>query len=203
MVLCLLVSTASVARAEDEAPVYAVQNRQYPLGAEFNAAVGTLPMNAYSKGLTLGGGFTWHLSPSWAWEVIQFFYSFSFDTGLKQQLLENFAAQPTSAAFDVVKYLGNTNLTVKPFYGKLAFLNGSILHAEIYFTLGFALANYAVSSFLPGADGGAGIRFFAGRHFSLRVDVRDYAFLKGQVKALSVVNELYIGLGAALVFGGG
>ena len=74
-----LMTTPGTARAEDEeehTATYAVQNRRFKLGHELQVAVGMLPLNAFTKGVTVGGGYTYHFSDAWAWEIGHFVYSF-------------------------------------------------------------------------------------------------------------------------------
>ena len=69
LLLATLVATAlaapTAARAADtggDAPIYAVQNRAFHLRHEFHLGVGVLPINAFTKGITLGGGYTFHFA---------------------------------------------------------------------------------------------------------------------------------------------
>jgi outer membrane beta-barrel protein len=181
---------------EEQAATYAVQNREFSLGHEFQAAVGVLPMNAFTKGVTFGGGYTYHFSDLWAWEAMNFEYVENVDTSLQDQLLQNFQVQPTQ--IEKIDYFGSTNLVVKPLYGKFAWLNRSVAHAELFGVFGPSMAKYAnPSTFRPGFDYGGGIRVHLGSHTSLRVDVRDYVFFKG----FSPKQELHVALSAALSFG--
>src|SRR5512141_3263501 len=89
---------------EEQVSTYAVQSRLFRLGGELDAAAGILPMNAFQKGLTVGGSFTYHFYNAWAWEVINGAWVYKqLDTGLKTELLENFQVQPTDiAAIDLL-----------------------------------------------------------------------------------------------------
>src|SRR5271163_610149 len=92
------VSAAAHADDIDTRPVetYVVQERLFRLGLEVNAGLGLLPLNAFDKGLMVEGSVAYHFSNLWAWEVIQGGYVVAnVDTGLKQQLLDNFGVQPT------------------------------------------------------------------------------------------------------------
>ena len=52
---------------EEQVAAYAVQSRLFRLGGELRVEAGFLPINAFNKGLTVGGSFTYHFSNSWAW----------------------------------------------------------------------------------------------------------------------------------------
>ncbi len=185
----------------EQAGTYAVQNRAFQLKHELNASGGVLPLNAFVKGLTFGGGYTYHFSDLWAWEVAQFMYAKGLDTDLRDELMSNFTpVAPT--LIESVEYLGSTSVVVKPFYGKFALLNQSVVHAEMFFVLGAGFVKMKPSAFRPGPDFGAGMRFHLGGHWSLRFDVRDYVLFKDITKGLSAKNELWLALSIALSLGG-
>src|SRR5512136_2487376 len=72
---------------EEQVATYAVQSRLFRLGGELNVAAGILPINAFNKGLTVGGSFTYHFSNAWGWEIINAAYVYKqLDTGLKTEL---------------------------------------------------------------------------------------------------------------------
>ncbi len=182
---------------EEQAGTYAVQNRAFQLKHELNASVGGLPLNAFVKGLTFGGGYTYHFSDLWAWEVGQFMYSKGFDTDLRDELMNNFTpVAPT--LIESIEYFGSTNIVLKPLYGKFALFNQSVIHAEMFLVMGGGFGKTKPSAFRPAADFGGGLRIHLGGHASLRFDVRDYMFFKG----FSPKNELWLAMSIALSFGG-
>ena len=90
LTLTLTLTLAAMKVKADEvgdAPIYAVQNRELRLKHELNAGIGLLPINAFVKGVTLGGGYTYHFNDLVAWEIVQLGYAFGVDTNLKQQLI--------------------------------------------------------------------------------------------------------------------
>jgi outer membrane beta-barrel protein len=199
-------TVSSVARAEDdvdssEVATYAVQRRLFRLGLELSAGGGFLPLNAFSKGFTIDGSVTWHFSSAWAWEIAQGGYVIaSLDTGLKQQLLDNFGVQPTQLS--TPQFLTSTNIVFTPYYGKLAGLNRTVNHVEIFVPFGLALARYQnPAAFQQGIDIGLGLRWFLGTHTSLRFDARDYILFQG-FNDFTITNELLVGLGLSVAFGG-
>ena len=204
LVFALLATTMApgvtwASEVDETAPTYAVQNRRFNLKHEINLEVGVLPINAFTKGLTLGGGYTYHFNDLWAWEIAQFHYAFGLDTSLKQQLVENFQVQPTQITS--LNYFGSSSLVLKPLYGKLALSNRWVLHMEVYLDLGPAIGVYTNPQLLTfGLNAGGGFRFHLSEHVSLRLDFRDYTFFKGGTQT---ANEMYIGLGLAFSFGGG
>ena len=211
VVAALVVGSAAPARADsdDEAPVFAVQNRKFNLKHEFDLGVGTLPINAYTKGVTLGVAYTYHFSPMWAWEVARFVYSFGVATSLRNELVQDFMAEPTR--LQAINYFASSSVVVKPLYGKLAFSNRRVVHMEVFFALGLgvgfytnaaasptALSGGGLGTPRPGFDVGGGLRFFLSERWSLRLDVRDLTYFKSFTQTDS---DMYIGLAAAVTFG--
>jgi outer membrane beta-barrel protein len=203
----LLICTSSrEARADedqdaDQVATYAVQRRLFRLGLELTAGVGILPMDAFSKVFVADGAVTWHFSSAWGWEIVQGGYGFlKTSTGLKKELLNNFGVEPTQ--LPIADFLVSSNLVFTPFYGKLAGLNRSVNHVEIFFPFGIALGHYTnPASFREGLDVGLGLRWFLGSHTSLRVDARDYIVVPG-LSDLTLTNEILFALGLSVAWGG-
>ncbi len=197
---CAVCRTASADDADDVA-TYAVQQRLFRVGLELNAGVGILPLNAFYKGFIVEGDVMYHFSTTWAWEIAQAAYVFAqSDTGLQQQLLNNFGVQPTQLISP--SFLGSSNLVFTPFYGKLAGLNHSVTHLEIFFPIGPALGRYEnPGEFQAGMDIGFGLRWFLSTHTSLRLDARDF-LLTPSLSKFSLTNELLFALGLSVEFGG-
>jgi outer membrane beta-barrel protein len=195
VVLALGILPLSAAAQDEEQGLstLAVQNRQHSMIHEFGVGVGTLPIDAFTKGLTFSGAYSIHFNDLLGWEIGQFTYSYHIDTKLREEL-EEYDVQPTE--FEVVKYFVTTNLLVKPLYGKLALLNRTLIYGEIFLAVGggwgwLSITNRAI------ADFGAGLRLYAGKYVSFRVDVRDYMFLTKD----DVQNELWLGANICLGLG--
>lgn len=183
---------------EEQVATYAVQSRLFRLGGELTVAAGFLPINAFNKGLTVGGGFTYHISNSWAWEIIRGAYVYKqLDTGLKQELLENFNVQPTDIS--ALDFILSSNLVLKPFYGKLSVFNRRVIHIDVSVPFGIALARYTnPQAYLPGPDAGLIFRVFVSPHISFCLDVREHVFFNH----LNTRQEVHVSLGAAFAWGG-
>lgn len=187
------------AEVDSEGPgvTYAVQNRRFRLGHELAAGVGVLPLNAFTKGVTVGGSYTYHFGDDFAWEMVQFAYALPLDTGLKNELLENFEVQPTQLRS--LQYFGGSSAVWKPLYGKFAWRNRKVVHVEASLSAGGAVGLYDnPGEYLFAGSVGGGLRVHAGRTVSFRLDVRDYGFFQG----FSVTHELFVALSAAFTFGG-
>ena len=183
---------------EEQVAAYAVQSRLFRLGGELRVEAGFLPINAFNKGLTVGGSFTYHFSNSWAWEIIRGAWVYKqLDTGLKTELLENFNVQPTDIS--ALDFILSSDLVLKPFYGKLTVFNRRVIHMELSVPFGVALARYNnPQAYLPGPNLGLIFRIFVNPHISFCADVRDHVFFNHW----NTRNEVHVSLGLAFAWGG-
>jgi len=173
----------------------AVQNRLHTMHHEYDVALGGLPMDAFTKGVTLSGSYTLHFNDLFAWEVAQFTYSFPVDTKLQAELAN--LAQPVGPTpFEIVRYYGTSNFIFKPVYGKLSVLNRSVIYQELLFNAGLGVGRLTLTT-RPVVDLGVAVRFYGKKGVSVRLDARDYAFINGD----GVENELWFGLGLSLGHG--
>ena len=211
--LALLVATgalvgwlgASTAAAQDDDPgeqsaagayqSMAVQKRLYTQTGEFSLFAGILPLDAFTKGLTLSGAYTQHFSDLIGWEIVHVYYSFHLHTELWDDL-EVYELQPTP--FEVLEHtLITTNLMIKPLYWKGSWLNRSLFHGEMYLLAGGGYGWFTRSRRVA-IDLGLGIRFYASRVFSFRLEVRHHIFFKSSIfEELDLHHELWTGLGVS------
>lgn len=189
----------SVAYADDEQSyaAAAVQNRRYGGMHEFTLYGGILPLDAFTKGFTLSGSYTLHISNIFAWEAVNFLKSFGVDTNLRDQL-EQLELGPTP--FEILDWSVTTNLVLKPIYWKGAWFNQSIIHGEIMVLVGGGFTHFSRSN-RGLVDVGLALRVFLSEVFSVRVDVRHNFVFQGIPFVDGVDNELWIGLGVSLSVG--
>jgi len=163
----------------DELP--SVQNRLYRVEHEFSLGVGVLPVDPFSKGVTFGGGYGWHFNDIWAVEL-QGAYLRNIKTDLREKLENGFAEPPER--FPEILYFGGLGVLFKPIYGKLSFLNKTLIYGDIYLSMigvvsrivgnldrGDALENRGERMAFGGAPG-FGLRGYLNRYISLRFDFR-------------------------------
>lgn len=183
--------------SEQGGELYSIEKRNILGSHEILASLGTLPMDAFGKGLTLHGSYSYHFSQLIGWEIVGGMWSFNFGTGLKEELKDRFDVQPTEVG--ELKWILNSNFVFKPLYGKFVLTNDKLFSGEMFFVLGYCLGGFTAA--IPsGVDVGVGLRMFLGRYFSVRLDIRDYLFLPD---FKDVDNNLYISLGLSLTFGFG
>jgi len=175
----------------------AVQNRLYDARNELTLYGGLLPLDAFTKGATLGGSYTLHFSSIVAWEILQYMHSFPMRTSLRDDLAA-FDLSPTP--FETVEDVVATTFLFKPVYWKGAFLNRSILHGELLLTAGggygwFTRSGRAMVSL------GAGLRLYTNELLSFRIDVRHMSFFNDSVfQDLDLHHELWTSVGVSLSF---
>lgn len=174
---------------EEGGKLYAVQNRKYLANHEFSLGVGTIPADAFYTGLTGTFAYTYHFSDLWAWEIVSATYSVNIDKGLRRELEDNFGVRPTQ--FPELTFFGDSNLVIKPLYGKMVYLNDSLVYGEIFLTAGPAISQYENAGVLIGLNAGAGFRLYLSKSFSIRFDIRDYFFVDPSTFS-DTKNEIFL-----------
>lgn len=154
-----------------------IQEREFNMAHEFTMSTGTLPLDAFVKGVALTGRYTLHFDDFNAWEIVGGTYSLNLDSGLGTILADNFAVQ--AEALPKLLVVADTNYVAKPFYGKFALFNSVIIYQELFLAAGFTVTYWSDGSFRPGPDLGAAIRFFVFDWMSLRFDMRHALVMNG------------------------
>jgi outer membrane beta-barrel protein len=81
-------------------------------------------------------------------------------------------------------------------HAKMRF-GGSITHFDFYVALGGGVVDSVVSSGIAG-NGGFGVKFFLGRMFAFRLDVRDHVFRQQLLAESLLVNDISATLGLSI-----
>lgn len=147
-----------------------IQDREFDLAHEFTIQAGSLPLDAFAKGWTVGGRYTLHFDDFNAWEIVGATYSFNLDTGLENALRDKFTVQPEQ--LPQLLLVLDSNYVMTPFYGKFVFFNQLIVYQELCLNAGATVTFWTDGSFRPGPDVGGTIRFFIWDWLSLRFDIR-------------------------------
>lgn len=198
-----LAATSAEAQDEDFAEdeeVYAavaVQNRVHFGTHEFGAHLGLLPMDAFTKGITLSGSYTLNFSDLVGWEVVHGLYSIPVDTDLRADLAA-YDLNPTP--FEVVEAFIGSAVILRPIYWKGAWLNDSIVFGEISFVFGGAYGIFTRSNRL-GLQAGLQLRLYTSESISIRFDTRYVPFFNDSVFGggnFDLQSELWVAFGVAL-----
>jgi outer membrane beta-barrel protein len=140
---------------------------------------------------TYGGAYTYHMTEDLAVEASASYTRISSSGGPELertfQVLQNKSRR--QLGFDA-------DLVWVPAHAKMR-LGGSLSHLDLYLALGGGVVDSVLSSDLAG-NGGMGMKFFMGRAFAIRVDVRDHVFREQLLADKQLVNDLTATLGFSL-----
>lgn len=189
-------SPAVAQELEEGGKLYTIQNRKYVMAHEFSIGVGLVPLDAFYKGVTGTFAYTYHFSDLWAWEIVGATYSLNFDTSLRKELENNFNVRPTR--FPELRFFFDSNLVLKPLYGKAVYLNETLIYGELFLEFGPAVARYEnTNGVFVGADLGIGLRLYLSKNFAMRFELRDYEFFAPD-NLKDNKNELFLQVGFGL-----
>ena len=194
LVLATLICASPGARALeedlDQGKVFAIQARTYRMNHEFSLSMAFLPLDAFYKFFAVSGHYVVHFTDMWAWEAIHFSFSkyLDVDTGLKAELSDKWDASATDTPR--IDYFIDTNLMLKPLYGKMTLFDSLVIYMETYFILGIGAEKFETAWF-PCGDIGVGMRIFLTDTLSLRFEAREYVYLEEG----GVDSTLYFGIG--------
>jgi len=140
---------------------------------------------------TYGGAYTYHMTEDLAVEASASYtrISSSGSSELERMFLVLQNKSRRQLGFDA-------DLVWVPAHAKMR-LGGSISHLDLYLALGGGVVDSVLSSDLAG-NGGMGMKFFMGRAFAIRVDVRDHVFREQLLAEKQLVNDLTATLGFSL-----
>jgi hypothetical protein len=198
----------AAAPAED-ADRAAIQRKKYVMAHELRLSLGSMPVDPFEKGWSLSLAYTVHFDYV-AWEIFQLTGALLSSTDLKNELIDTFAIPPED--FRAARFGLTTGLEIAPFYGKQALFNGAILHQNFLFGVyggvlfrdPTQLANSFGTELRPAAGAGIGWRFYVGKAFSIRIDVRDFAEFRSALRAnekFDVFNVLLVTFSASFNLG--
>ncbi len=174
----------------DQGKVFAIQPRAHRMNHEFSLSAAFLPLDAFYKFFAVSGHYVVHFNDMWAWEAIHFSFSkyLDVDTGLKRELEKRWDASATDTP--KIDYFIDTNLMLKPLYGKMTLFDKLVIYMETYFILGIGAEKFQTAWF-PAGDVGVGMRIFLTNTLSLRFEAREYVYLEEG----GVDSTLYFGIG--------
>lgn len=195
---------------QEESAFGPIQERVYDLNHEISIGWAYLPLDPYCKGYGVQLGYTIHFSHFMALELFRVGWAYNVDSKLKTKVIDT-APDVSTAEFPAVVFFENTNLLFKLFYGKQSFTNRTVLHFEIFATLGASLlfrnpypiwdGDLSNARYELGANGGFGARFWFDPDWSIRIDLRNtitlLSFNRGVDDESLLNNSAMIGLSLA------
>jgi outer membrane beta-barrel protein len=183
-------SFGALADIYDVPKVVAVQKRTYLLNKEITAQVGYLPLDPFTRYVSVGGAFTWYLTDYAGWEVINGFYAASIPSGLRDQVVPGL-----TLPYDSLSFIATSNIVFTPFYTKNLLFNSSIVYGETSIVGGVGTGGFSSGNKLC-IDVGIVQRYFTGEATSIKLDIRDYIFLSSETR-----NQLSFAISFAYNFG--
>lgn len=154
--------------------VDAIQSYQNPRNHQFGFDFGMWPLNPYYNGFSLDLNYKYYFNKDHAWEVLNFSYLYTVDTGLTTELADVYSKTPI--AIERLKFVLSSNYLYTLAYGKFIFFSNNIRYFRSSLILGPALVSTNGNNSI-GACVGWGIETFANDRVSWKFEIRDnYAF---------------------------
>jgi outer membrane beta-barrel protein len=154
--------------------VEALQNYSNPRKHHIGFDLGIWPIQPYYNGFSLDFDYSYYFSKDHGWEVLNFSYLYTVDTGLTTELADTYKVDPKS--IERVNYIISSNYLLTLAYGKFIFLSDNIRYFRSTLILGPALISSNENSGV-GACIGWGFETFVNDRVSWKLTIRDnYAF---------------------------
>lgn len=154
--------------------VEALQSYSNPRSSHLGFDVGVWPLQPYFDGFSLDANYSYYFNKNHGWEVINFSYLYTVETGLAAELADVYGVRPTS--IQRVNYIVSSNYIMTLAYGKFIFFQNNIRYFRSTLLLGPALVATNQGSNM-GVCAGWGFETFVSDRISWKLDVRDnYAF---------------------------
>lgn len=157
-------------RPLDGVYVEALQSYSNPRHHHLGFNFGMWPIQPYYNGFSLNLAYTYYFNKDSAWEVMNFSYLYTVDTGLTAELAEVYRVDPKS--IQRVNYVISSNYLMTLAYGKFIFFENNIRYFRSSLILGPALVGTNEGSNI-GVTLGWGFETFVNDRVSWKFDVRD------------------------------
>ncbi|MBX2994031.1 MAG: outer membrane beta-barrel domain-containing protein [Bdellovibrionaceae bacterium] len=172
-----------------------IMQKKYEAPSQFGFSLGYLPMNSFSKYMTLGLNYTWKPRDTYGWEVINAQGAAEIASGLKKELVDSYGQKPED--FAVLQGLATTNFVYSPFYMKSLLFNSEMVHSQLSFMIGAGMAKFTNTT-VPVLDAGLALKFFLKSRNSFDVDIRYYSFASEE---RSIRSNIMLSANYAISFG--
>jgi outer membrane beta-barrel protein len=190
------------AESNDDGHVYAIQERVFHRYHEIGLSLGYIPDDDFYNVYPVGVDYTFNFDDYLAWEVLRAEMMLTQEKDLKGKLESSFGVTPSE--FSEPKYMIHTSLVLKPFYGKEAVWNRSIVNHESYFFLGGGMINYERQfSYGEPADEdalsinlGFGTRYFLSKSLCVNFEIRDLISFREE----KTDNNIFLGISLGFRF---
>ena len=154
--------------------VEALQSYSNPRSQHIGFDFGVWPIQPYYNGFSLDLNYSYYFDKNRGWEVINFAYLYTVDTGLTTELADTYHVDPKT--IERASYILSSNYLITLAYGKFIFFGENIRYFRSTLILGPALVATNQGSSI-GACVGWGIETFVNDRMSWKLNIRDdYAF---------------------------
>lgn len=161
-------------RPLDGVYVEALQSYSNPRSHHLGFNFGVWPIQPYHNGFSLNTDYTYYFNKDSAWEVLNFSYLYTVDTGLTAELADVYHVDPKS--IQRINFVISSNYLMTLAYGKFILFKKNIRYFRSSLILGPALVATNEGSNIGLALGWA-FETFVNDRVSWKLDIRDnYAF---------------------------
>ncbi len=160
---------------------------------ELSALGGLYGADLFSSNWTAGGAYTYHISEALGLEA-----SFLYTRARSEivRILERERAA-TLVRVDAPVYVYGAHLLWELAYGKMRWFGGPISRFELYLAAGGGITDNQSARGLT-LSAGLGFKFFVGKWFAFRFDVRDQLLQQELLGESTLVNNLVATLGTSV-----
>lgn len=164
-----------------------IQVRKYGFSDELRLSFGTMPLDPFQKGWTVGLSHTHHFDSVWAWETLHVAGALLTSTSLRDELIGTFARRPQE--FAAPRFIVTTGLEATPLYGKQVMFNRDTAHLAmlvgVYGGVMFGdrdTLERTLEDIRPSVGGGLGFRAYLSQTLSARLDARLFASFRTAIE---------------------
>jgi outer membrane beta-barrel protein len=157
-------------RTLDGVTIEAVETYLNPKDSELTLGMSWYPFNPYYNGLGIGAGYMLHFSRTFAWEILNANYVYTFDKGLTTELASKFNFEPRQ--IEKLQFAFGTNVYLTHTNGKLVFMKDFVRYFKSSIVLGAAVMDTS-QRFQPAGTIGVRFEVFTSETFSWKLDLRD------------------------------
>jgi outer membrane beta-barrel protein len=194
LALTLLFPLAAAAEEPDVQRIHVLEHRPFTESGRWEVSFFGLrqvnPKFTVHTGLAVEAAL--HLRENLAAQLGLTFFPIAVQSALAEELLTKANETPSSAEAFLLRYAAVAGMEFMPIYGKLDVLDGRILRLGFYLNAGLGLAgtrlqlrpstdkttgrSFGDTGVRPLAQLGAGLRVFVSERFTVRLELRDFAY---------------------------
>lgn len=157
---------------------------------EVGGMAGVMPYDSLINHVMVGGHLDWHLTDHYGWQILELQLGFPTVTDFTTNLVQTDGISRLETV--KLKLLASTSFKMSPIYGKIRFFGRTILHLDVYLSLGLGIASTETLRFEstgktnpgvqtvantgtdPMLNVGLGFKVFLNDAMGMVIDLRDY-----------------------------